>query len=146
MIRSSSKRVASLLLVLLVGTLLYPRGSSATGGSTWKITFKNDTEWTARVKFAYMLGAGAYEDSQIYTVLPGTSYSYNVPGAHCPGGIKGTLLVDSGREVSIRSRNCLDTGDENWFSACCWNVTFGLCRVSEKYAWITNDDYQFCKK
>jgi hypothetical protein len=146
MIRSSSKGVASLLLALLVGTLLYPHVASATGGSAWKITFKNNTTWTAKVQFVYMLGMTMSETSQIYTVSPGTSYTYHVPGAHCPGGIKGTLLVDSGREVSIRSRNCLGTGDENWFSSCCWDVTFQLCRVSEEYGWIVNNDYQFCKK
>jgi len=48
--------------------------------------------------------------------------------------------------VTIRSRNCLGTGDENRFTACCWDVTFQLCRVSEQYNWIVNDDYQFCKK
>jgi len=143
-----TKRFAGLwcIVAMLLSAPLVCFGGS---GTQWKITVRNPTNYHVRAIAYYVKGLG-YEpvDNNGAFLEPGQEHTFTVPGSYCPAGVNGVLIVDNTHIYSIRDTSCLghDAEKSRW-TACCWDVTFEVCRKSGSGDDpINNDDFGFCKQ
>ena len=80
-------------------------------------------------------------------VDPSNTVTLNIPGAACPHGVAGRYWTGD-HWLDLKPASCLghDVGTGSW-TACCWNVTFEICRkAGQEGGEYRDSDFGFCKK
>ena len=137
--------LASALTVLVAWSFLHSGSSLASGGSTWKMYCSNGTRLTANVRFCYYKTATELA-CEVFSIFPGSAHTFNVPGAKCPGGFKGTVTpLQGGYGVPMRDTSARgNEKPQNEWWPYCGNPQMTVCLKTGDPVNPAPGDYGFC--
>lgn len=125
-----------LMLVLGMGSLSF----------AYDVTVYNETEFVVKVA-VWTNHLTTNQKVSTQTIQPGGSYTWST-GAWCPDGLTGQIKDSTGNWRGLQETNCHGNKQSSGFwPACCWSLTFKVCRkIGIGYTEIRDDDYGFCKE